>query len=71
MPTCDKWTAHQYVNTGKTATTDANGNYDFPSLLPGTYQVVKTNPTGYVSVGATAGTIDGGTDGTVTSPDVD
>ncbi len=59
-----------YVNTGKTAVTDANGNYDFPSLLPGTYQVVKTNPPGYLGVGATAGTIDGGGDGTVLSPDV-
>ncbi len=59
-----------YVNTGKTAVTDAGGNYDFPSLLPGTYQVVKTNPPGYLSVGATAGTIDGGSDGTVTTPDV-
>ena len=65
-----QWNGTQYVNTGKTAITDATGQYDFPSLLPGTYEVMKTNPTGYVSVGATAGTIDGGTDGTVTSPDV-
>ncbi len=59
-----------YVNTGQTATTDSGGNYDFPSLLPGTYQVVMNTPTGYVSVGSTAGTIDGNTDGTPTANNV-
>ncbi len=59
-----------YVNTGKTATTDSGGNYDFPSLLPGTYQVVMNTPTGYVSTGSTAGTIDGNTDGTSTATNV-
>ena len=65
-----QWNGTQYISTGKTATTDANGDYDFASLLPGTYEVVKTNPAGYIGVAATAGTLDGDTDGTATSPDV-
>ena len=59
-----------YVATGKTTTTDANGNYKFDNLLPGTYKVVETQPDGYLSVGATAGTVGGATRGVVTSVDV-
>ena len=55
----------QFVSTGKTATTDANGNYLFQFLLPGTYQVVETVPANYFAVGATAGTDNGTTDGVV------
>ncbi len=54
-----------FVSTGKTATTDANGNYIFKFLLPGTYQVVETTPANYFAVGATAGTVSGATDGVV------
>jgi serine-aspartate repeat-containing protein C/D/E len=59
-----------YVDTGLTTTTDAQGNYKFSNLLPGEYQVVKTNPAGYFSVGATAGNVAGTVDAQVTSPDV-
>ncbi len=52
------------------ATTDANGNYKFTGVLPGTYQVVKTNPAGYFSVGANPGQVGGKTDGSVVSPDI-
>ena len=31
-------------------TTDANGDYTFPNLLPGQYQIVETNPANYVSL---------------------
>jgi len=59
-----------YVSTGKTTQTDANGNYIFKFLLPGTYEVVETQPAGYFSVGASAGTDNGVTDGTVVNPDI-
>ncbi len=48
-----------YVADGKTTTTDANGNYEFTGILPGTYQVVETQPDGYLSVGDTPGTVNG------------
>jgi len=56
-----------YVATGMTTTTDATGNYEFTGILPGTYQVVETQPSGYLSVGDTPGTVDGQTRGVVTS----
>ena len=59
-----------YVATGKTTTTDANGNYKFDGLLPGTYRVVETQPDGYLSVGDTPGTVDGATRGVVTTVDI-
>ncbi len=59
-----------YVATGKTAVTDAAGNYKFDGLLPSTYRVVETQPGGYLSVGAAAGTVGGTTRGVVTSVDV-
>ena len=40
-----------YVATGMTTITDANGNYSFNNLLPGTYKIVETQPAGYFSVG--------------------
>lgn len=33
-----------------TTTTNSNGNYSFTNVAPGTYQVVETDPAGYVSV---------------------
>ena len=51
-------------------TTDANGAYHFNNLQPGQYRVVETQPSGYFSVGASAGTVNGVTDGTVTTPDI-
>ena len=59
-----------YVATGKTATTDASGNYEFTGILPGTYQVVETQPDGYLSVGDTPGTVGGQTRGVVTTVDI-
>ncbi|MCE9546801.1 MAG: hypothetical protein K8T25_15080 [Planctomycetia bacterium] len=62
---------NNYVSTGLTATTDADGHYKFsdPSILPGTYRVVETQPPNYFSVGAQPGTIDGMTVGHVDNPD--
>ena len=52
----------QYISTGHRATTDAQGRYRFGlelNLKPGTYQVRETQPTGYFSVGAIPGLLDG------------
>ncbi len=59
----------QYVSTGQTAVTDAQGNYKFSNLLPGEYRVVKTPLVGYLGVGATAGSVGGQTRGEVISDD--
>jgi serine-aspartate repeat-containing protein C/D/E len=51
-----------YVSTGHSTTTDSNGQYKFGTalaLMPGTYQVRETQPSGYYSVGATPGKLDG------------
>ncbi len=45
-----------------TTTTNASGAYDFANLLPGTYTVTETPPTGYLIGKITAG-VDGGTTG--------
>ena len=63
-----QWNGEAYVSTGLTTTTDANGAYHFTNLQPGQYQVRETQPNGYFSVGASAGTLAGVTDGTVTDP---
>ena len=60
----------QYVATGQTILTQADGSYRFDGLLPGTYRVAETQPDGYLSVGARAGTVNGQTRGVVTGPDV-
>ncbi|MBI2824818.1 MAG: carboxypeptidase regulatory-like domain-containing protein [Planctomycetia bacterium] len=65
-----EWNGSSYVATGLTTTTDANGAYRFENLLPAQYRVVETQPTGYFSIGAKAGTINGTTVGAVTSPDI-
>ncbi len=61
-----------YVATGLTTTTDFEGDYEFsdPSMVPGTYRVVETQPDGYLSVGAAAGTIDDTTVGSVLTSDI-
>jgi len=51
-----------YVSTGHSTTTDAQGNYKFGlelALQPGTYQVRESQPAGYFSVGAKPGKLDG------------
>jgi serine-aspartate repeat-containing protein C/D/E len=58
-----------YVSTGRTTMTDAQGNYAF-DVGPGKYRVVETQPTGYYSVGAKAGTVGGTVDGVVTTSDI-
>ncbi len=42
-----------------TVTTDADGNYIFPDLRPGTYTVTETQPVGYGDGGETAGSAGG------------
>lgn len=62
--------ADEYVFTGQTVTTDADGGYHFDNLLPGTYRVVERQPDGYLSVGARVGNVGGDLRGVVTSRDV-
>ena len=59
-----------YVVTGMTTTTNGAGDYEFEGLSPATYRVVETQPIDYLSVGATAGTVDGTTRGVVTTVDI-
>lgn len=57
-----------YVFTGFTTTTDAQGNYRFGeelNLMPGTYQIRETQPNGYFTVGAVPGTVAGAASGNV------
>ena len=59
--------------TVATTETDANGDYSFGEelgLTPGDYQLVQTQPDGFLEVGATAGTVDGEENGTVESVNV-
>ena len=54
--------------TVATTQTDANGDYSFGEelgLTPGEYQLVQTQPDGYLEVGANAGTVEGEEVGTV------
>ncbi|MBN2022004.1 MAG: carboxypeptidase regulatory-like domain-containing protein [Pirellulales bacterium] len=64
------WDGQNYVTTGRTTHTLADGTYAFTDVEPGTYRVVETQPSGYLSVGATAGTVDGLTRGAASSADV-
>ncbi len=45
--------------TGLTTTTDANGQYAFVDILPGTYQVRETQPAGYYDGLDSAGSVGG------------
>ncbi len=52
----------QFVSTGHRTTTNASGNYEFGlnlKLEPGIYEVRETQPTGYYSVGAIPGVLNG------------
>ncbi len=53
----------------QTTLTTSTGTYFFGNLAPGTYRVVETQPAGYQSIGAKAGTVEGVTRGTVESVD--
>jgi hypothetical protein len=63
-------TNNQGATVTATATTDANGNYTFSTdssgnlLMPGTYQVTETTPTGYAKDAANVGTVNGSSVGT-------
>jgi protocatechuate 3,4-dioxygenase beta subunit len=57
----------RYEATGQSAVTDVGGRYRFEHVLPGVYRIVETQPGGYFSVGATAGTVAGDPRGTVTN----
>ncbi len=48
-----------------TNTTDASGHYSFSGINPGTYTVTETQPDGYGSSGATNGTINGVSAGSI------
>jgi serine-aspartate repeat-containing protein C/D/E len=65
-----EYNGSQFVSTGVTTTTDANGNYLFQFLLPGTYEVDETVPSGYFAESAAAGTVGGTTDGSALSSTV-
>ncbi|XZE22515.1 SdrD B-like domain-containing protein [Pirellulaceae bacterium SH449] len=52
----------QYVPTGHQTVTNAQGHYVFGTslgLMPGKYQIRQTQPTGFFSVGAIPGLLDG------------
>lgn len=65
-----KYNGSDFVSYGLPTTTDADGNYEFTGLAPGTYRVVETQPNEYLSVGATAGTVGGTTRGVVETMDI-
>ncbi|MFL5341532.1 MAG: SdrD B-like domain-containing protein [Gemmataceae bacterium] len=55
------------ANVSLIATTDAQGNFDFVSLRPGTYQLSETQPAGLTSTINTAGDVGGTVSGDVIS----
>ncbi|MBI3839668.1 MAG: hypothetical protein HY288_17240 [Planctomycetia bacterium] len=59
-----------YVPTGATTLTDTQGNYKFDTLPIGRFRVVEAQPSGYFSVGAEPGNVDGDVRGVVTTPDI-
>lgn len=65
-----EWNGSQYVATGKTAVTDAAGNYQFKDMLPGKYRVVESQPASYFSIGAVAGKVGSQTRGQVQGQDI-
>ncbi|HUY36422.1 MAG TPA: SdrD B-like domain-containing protein [Pirellulales bacterium] len=59
-----------FVPTGQTTSTDANGHYKFSGVLPGEYQVVETQPSGYFAVGSSPGSFGGATYGVSANPNL-
>ena len=59
-----------YVPTSQTTVTDAQGRYRFDHLAIGKYRVIETQPSGYFSVGAEPGTVNGQVRGVVTTVDI-
>ncbi|MDR1289597.1 MAG: hypothetical protein LBK06_00200, partial [Planctomycetaceae bacterium] len=52
------WNGTQYVNTSKTAKTDATGYYQFDNLCPfKTYQIIESQPENYIDGDESIGTI--------------
>jgi protocatechuate 3,4-dioxygenase beta subunit len=70
--TLERWNGAAYVSTSLSTTTDVNGAYKFQNSLitPGQYRVVETQPSGYLSIGATAGIVNGSTRGVVEGANV-
>ncbi len=66
-------TNDQGTSITATATTNGSGAYSFMTdsngnvLRPGTYQIVETQPSGYLTGAATVGTVNGSSDGSVVS----
>ena len=63
-----------YLPTGHSTATDANGDYTFGfdrDLKPGVYEVRETQPDGLFSVGATPGTVDNDPAGRIVVGDPD
>ncbi len=65
-----QWDGSKYVATGLTTVTDTLGRYRFDDLEIGKFRVVESQPDGYRSVGAAAGTVNGVTRGVVTTSDI-
>ncbi|MDR1957664.1 MAG: carboxypeptidase regulatory-like domain-containing protein [Planctomycetaceae bacterium] len=62
-------TAGQYVQTSRTAVTDADGHYEFTDICPyKQFRVVEVQPQDYVSGKNTAGTVNAQTVGTASDP---
>ncbi len=62
-----------YVDTGRRTTTDASGRYTFAKslgLMPGTYRIVETQPSGLYSVASVPGTVSGATVGNSETLDI-
>ncbi len=59
--------------TVATTTTDSNGHYSFGKdlgLMPGKFRIIEAQPTGYLDVAASTGTVNGTSVGAVVNPNV-
>jgi protocatechuate 3,4-dioxygenase beta subunit len=65
-----EWGPGGYLPTSHVAITDAAGHYHFTDVLPGTYEIRQIQPSGYFSVGARAGTVDGAARGSTLGTDI-
>lgn len=65
-----RWNGNSYDSVA-TTTTDAQGRYRFDNnVLPGRYRIVETQPSGYISVSSSAGTVNGQTRGRADTVDI-